>query len=180
MTRSKRVRLARALLAALAAGACSGAPATPPPRSTWLASDPEEQRLQLERQLRGLDVAMLETGHRYAELYWAGRDGNWEAAAYQAGKIRLAIENGLERRPQRAASARAFLAGPLAALDEALAARDAERLATRFQQVTDGCNACHALEKVAFFEVRPPQVRASPLRREVEAEGARQGLEERP
>jgi hypothetical protein len=134
--------------------------------STWLSRDQDEQRVQLERQLRGLDVAMMETGYRYFELYWAGRDANWEAAAYQLEKIRLAIENGLERRPKRAASAQPFLAGPLAATAAAITARDATLFAERFEVLTAGCNACHAMEKVAFFEVRPPDHRISPLRRE--------------
>jgi len=115
---------------------------------------------------------MLETGHRYVELYWAGRDGNWEAAAYHVDKIRLAIENGLERRPQRAASARPFVTGPLAAMREALAARDPELFAARFEELTAGCNACHAAERVAFFEVRPPASRVSPIRREGGAAGS--------
>jgi len=152
------------LLAALAWGCRSGSPARP--EATWLAGDPGEQRVQLERQLRGLDVAMLETGHRYVDLYWAGRDANWEAAAYQVDKIQLAIENGLERRPARATSARPFLAGPLAATRDAVAARDPELFAERFEALTAGCNSCHAAEKVPFFEVRPPETRVSPIRRE--------------
>jgi hypothetical protein len=136
------------------------------PETTWIEGDPHEQRVQLERQLRGFDVAMLETGHRYIELYWAGRDSNWEAAAYHVEKIRLAIENGLERRPKRAASAGPFLAGPLAGTREAVAARDAKLFAKRFEALTAGCNACHAREGVSFFEVRPPKTRISPIRRE--------------
>jgi hypothetical protein len=148
--------------AALLAGGCrSPADGVAP---TWLSSEPARQVVQLERQLRGFDVAMLETGHRYVELYWAGQDGNWRAAAYQTQKIRLAIENGLERRPGRAASARLFLAGPLAALDAAIFARSAELFAPRFEALTEGCNVCHAAEQVGFFEVHPPQVRLSPLR----------------
>jgi len=108
---------------------------------------------------------MLEVGHRYIDLYWAGQDANWEAAAYQLEKMRLAIENGLERRPKRAASARPFLAGPIAAIDQAVAARDPQRFAARFQDLTVGCNACHERERVAFFEIRPPESRVSPIRR---------------
>jgi hypothetical protein len=143
-----------------------GSASTSTSGSTWLSRDPDEQQVQLERQLRGFDVAMMETGYRYVELYWAGRDANWDAAAYHVGKIRLAIENGLERRPKRAASAQPFLAGPLAATEAAIAARDPKLFAERFESLTAGCNACHAMEKVAFFEVRPPDHRISPLRRD--------------
>jgi hypothetical protein len=143
---------------------CSGSSATPP-GVAWLAAEPAEQTAQLERHLRGFDVAMMETGYRYVELYWSGRDANWDAAAYHVEKIRLAIENGLERRPKRAASAQPFLAGPLAAASQAVAARDPKLFAERFEALTAGCNACHAMEQVAFFEVRPPDHRISPLRR---------------
>jgi hypothetical protein len=30
-----------------------------------------------------------------------------------------------------------------------------------FDALTAGCNACHAIEKVAFFEVRRPELRIS-------------------
>lgn len=152
------------LAGCLAACACGGSSASAP-SPTWLSREGEEQRLQLERHLRGFDVAMLEVGHRYIDLYWAGQDANWEAAAYELEKMRLAIENGLERRPKRAASARPFLAGPLAAVGDAVAARDPELFAARFQDLTAGCNACHAMEQVAFFEIRPPEARVSPIRR---------------
>jgi hypothetical protein len=157
MTAWKRIGVA------LLVSSCSGPPSGPPGTS-WLSREPEQRSVQLERQPRGFDVAMLETGHRYAELYWAGRDANWGAAAHHAQKIRLAIENGLERRPQRASSGRPFLAGALTALEAAIAARDPALLAARFEALTAGCNACHAAEQVAFFEFQPPRVRMSPLR----------------
>lgn len=163
---ARRRRLCLALFAASALSACQpGARAGP----AWLAPDPDERAVQLERHLRGLDVAMVEVGQRYTDLYWAGRDANWEAAAYQVQKMRLAIENGLERRPKRAASARPFLAGPLAVMDEAVASREAARFTAAFQELTVACNACHAVEQVAFFEIRPPEARVSPVRRDGES-----------
>ena len=108
---------------------------------------------------------MVETGYRYMELFFAGQDGNWEAAAYQTAKLRLAIENGLERRPKRAASAAPFLTGALAAVEEAVVARDRARFDVRFADLTAACNTCHVMEQVAFFEVHPPEIRPSPIRR---------------
>ncbi len=52
---------------------------------------------------------MVETGHRYMVLYWAGLDSNWEFAVYQLGKIQHTIELGIERRPKRGPSAHGFL-----------------------------------------------------------------------
>jgi hypothetical protein len=152
------------LVAVVGWGCASSSAPAPAPAATWLSAQPDEQAVQLERQLRGLDVAMVETGYRYVELYWAGREANWDAAGYHVAKIRLAIENGLERRPKRAASAQPVLAGPLAAMGEAVAARDPRLFAERFESLTASCNHCHAQEKVSFFEVRPPDHRLSPLR----------------
>jgi hypothetical protein len=83
---------------------------------------------------------MLEVDHRYAELHRAARAGSWDAAAYQAAKLRLAMENALERRPARQASAAPFLAGPLAEVELSIAARDAARIETRLAELTAGCN----------------------------------------
>jgi hypothetical protein len=152
------------LAACLAAWGCGDA-SRDAAGPAWLSRDPGEQRLQLERHLRGFDVAMMEVGHRYIDLYWAGEDASWEAAAYALQKMRLAIENGLERRPNRAASTRPFLAGPLAEMQDAVAARDPKVFASRFRDLTAACNACHAREQVPFFEIRPPEARVSPIRR---------------
>jgi hypothetical protein len=90
--------------------ACDRSPGTAPaPASqtgdSWIRGDIDQRFAIVAKQLRGFDAAMVETGYRYGELYWAGEDRNWEYAAYQLEKIETAIANGLERRPKRAASA---------------------------------------------------------------------------
>jgi hypothetical protein len=115
------------------------------------------------KQLRGFDVAMVETGHRYTELYWAGRDGNFEYAAYQVEKIRTAVENGVERRPKRATSAKMLEAG-LLGMEEAIKARDQALFAKNFETLTVICNACHQAERVPFVTVTIPTQRLSPVR----------------
>jgi cytochrome c556 len=115
------------------------------------------------KHLRGFDMAMVEVGHRYAELYWASRDRNWEYAAYQLGKIETAVGNGIERRPRRAASAR-MLEGAVTRVREAIDGRDGPALDTAIATLTATCNACHRAERVAFIQVAPPAVRLSPVR----------------
>ncbi|HEY7751083.1 MAG TPA: hypothetical protein VH917_02235, partial [Ignavibacteriaceae bacterium] len=76
---------------------------------TWLSSDEDSAFIQIERHFRGFDMAMKEVGYRYNELYFAGVDENWGYAQYHLEKINTAIENGLEKRPKRAASAKGLL-----------------------------------------------------------------------
>jgi len=50
----------------------------------------EQEKINtIEKQFRGFDNAMVETGYRYQELYWAGQDENWEYADYQLEKIAI-------------------------------------------------------------------------------------------
>jgi len=52
----------------------------------WLKGDESQKFETIAKQLRGFDMAMVETGYRYQELYWAGKDENWEYASYQVEK----------------------------------------------------------------------------------------------
>lgn len=156
------------LVLALTVGACVGEPSDSPlPAASegeaWLLSGNNDERFaRVARQLRGFDVAMVETGYRYGELYWAGQDRNWDYAKYQVEKIRTAVENGVERRPKRGLSAQ-MLEGPLGSLEEAIAAEDPGLFDARFSTLTTTCNACHQAERVPFVQVQPPSIRLAPL-----------------
>jgi hypothetical protein len=170
------MRSALALLFGLATGACSRPPsqssapapsqsaagAQPSEGAAWLLSGTNDERFaRVARQLRGFDVAMVETGYRYGELYWAGQDQNWEFAKYQIEKIRTAVKNGVERRPKRGPSAQ-VLEGALSGVEDAIAAKNPALFAERFAVLTASCNACHQTEGVPFVHVRPPAIRLSP------------------
>jgi hypothetical protein len=129
----------------------------------WLQGSEPEKFGTLARHLRGMDVAMVETGYRYTELYWAGQDQNWEYADYQLQKIRLTLENGLERRPLRAASAQVFMDEVLPEIEEALAAKDSASFRRGFLLLQAGCQSCHVKEGVAFMPPGIPEVRLSPI-----------------
>lgn len=143
-------------------------PAAPPAESTasgeggWLAGTVGQKFDTVAKQLRGFDMAMVETGYRYTELYWAAQDSNWGYAEYQALKIRTAIDNGLERRPRRGASAQAFLNSALPSVLDAIKRRDAAKLKERVRSLTAACNNCHVAEKVEFVQVGEPQTRTMP------------------
>ncbi len=131
----------------------------------WINGSEQEKIKTIEKQFRGFDMAMVETGYRYQELYWAGQDENWEYADYQIKKIQKAIENGLERRPKRAKSAEYFLTVALPEMEEALEKRDTVVFNKNFKVLTNSCISCHAMEKVPHFTVKKPLYRQSPIRK---------------
>ncbi|WP_211231619.1 hypothetical protein [Eisenibacter elegans] len=135
------------------------------PQGEWITGNPETQIQTIERQFRGFDHAMVETGYRYQELHWAGEDQNWDYAQYQIEKINLTLKQGFERRPLRQASAETFMTIGLPAVEKAIAAKDTAVFREEMRNLTLQCNACHAMEKVAFFHVALPEKRISPIRK---------------
>lgn len=131
----------------------------------WIKGTDNEQIKTIEKQFRGFDNAMVETGYRYQELYWAGQDENWEYANYQLEKIKIAIENGLERRPKRVKSAEHFLNFVLPEMKKSLESKDTVIFNKEYKTLTINCNSCHAMEKVPFFNVQTPTERQSPIKK---------------
>jgi hypothetical protein len=171
--RDRPVRAVGFLTAGLAAVALSLLAAEQPVGSTsdtagasedWLRGTEEESIRLTSKHLRGFDVTMVETGHRYTELYWAGQDRNWEYADYQLEKIRHVIELGIERRPKRAASAQPFLTNAIPLMKQALEKKEPAAFDSQFNALTAACNVCHVMEKMPFVEIHPPERRYSPVR----------------
>lgn len=133
-------------------------------KASWIEGDSAERWTTMERQLRGLDVAMVEMGYRYDELYWAGADENWPYADYQLTKIRLALDNALVRRPKRRPSAEALFAPALDEMKRAVARRERAGFDRAFAALTTACNSCHVAEGVPSFYVEPSADRRSPIR----------------
>ncbi len=130
----------------------------------WLTGDTRQKFETITDHLRGFDMAMVETGYRYSELYWAGYDSNWDYARYQIEKIALALDRGLERRPARAASAESFMNHAIPEMKNAVDSEDPDLFKRTFEDFTRSCNACHAAEQVPHFNVKKPEVRHSPIR----------------
>lgn len=139
----------------------------------WLRGNVDERFALVSKHLRGFDMAMVEVGYRYTELYWAGRDRNWGYAEYQLGKIETAIANGVERRPARAASAR-MLEGSVSTVRSAIERQGGAAMDEALTTLTATCNACHQAERVPFVTVAPPAVRLSPVQFPAGEQGATQ------
>jgi hypothetical protein len=146
--------------------ACKQKPDKENAQGTWLTGSEEEMIMTIENQFGGFDPAMVETGYRYQELYWAGQDENWEYAAHQVEHIQLALENGLQRRPERAKSAEHFLNDVLPGMENAVTGKSMEEFNRNFNLLTTACNSCHTLEEVPFFNVMTPTQRQSVIRKQ--------------
>lgn len=131
----------------------------------WIQGTETEKLETIEKQFRGFDMAMVETGYRYNELYWAGEDQNWKYAIYQVNKIKKAISNGLERRPKRAKSAQHFLNEIIPQMRDAIAKKDTAIFNDNFKVLTNACTSCHQMERVPTFLVKKPLNRVSPIRK---------------
>ena len=130
----------------------------------WLTGTTGEKLQEVERHLRGLDVAMVEIGYRFSELYFAGSDGNWEYAKYQVDKIETALRLALIRRPQRAASAEPFLNEDLLPVKEVIEQRDGQAFMPVMDRLRTACMKCHVAEQVPHFTVELPESRLSTIR----------------
>ena len=131
--------------------------------NSWLQGTTDERFEIVTRHLRGLDMAMVEIGYRYQELYRAGQSENWDYATYQVNKIRQSLQNALQRRPRREASAQEYFMPSLAAMTDAVAAHDRSRFDEQFVAFTESCNQCHVAEAVPSFVVIPPEGRTTPI-----------------
>jgi hypothetical protein len=165
--RRKRAGVLAGVLAGGLASACARGPApetSPPPGAAWLRGEGEARFAQIENHLRGLDVAMLEIGYRYVELYFAIVDRNWDYADYQSGKIELALKLAVERRPKRSASARAFLEEDWPAVLAGVRSREAAPAVLAMDRLRTACMKCHVAEQVPFFTVQTPEHRLTAIR----------------
>jgi hypothetical protein len=132
---------------------------------SWLKGSSEEKLAQIEKHLRGLDVAMAEIGYRYGELHHATKERNWDYAKYQTEKIDLALRLALERRPKRASSSQEFLNKDLPAVSRGIKNKNTAQMDKAMEQLHNSCIACHRSENVLHFRSTVERIRNNARRR---------------
>jgi hypothetical protein len=147
-----------------AAARTSGPEGARPGAPSWILGEGDERFARIEKHLRGLDVAMAEIGYRYTELFFAVQDGNWDYAGYQMDKIELALKLAVERRPQRAASANAFLTEDLPAVQAGVRSRETDAASEAVERLRTACMKCHVSEQVPYFTLQTPERRLTAIR----------------
>jgi hypothetical protein len=148
----------------IVAQACQQAFDQPAGSGGWLGGDVNEKFETVAGHLGSFGKAMWEVDYRFQELYWAGKDNNWEYAGHQIKEMEETLKLGLERRPERAVSAQHFLTSAIPDLRGASEAMDTEMFDRRINIMMNTCNSCHALEDMVFLTVKPPVDRRSSIR----------------
>jgi hypothetical protein len=127
----------------------------------FAAAQPAQQRYE-----PGLGEFMTATQLRHAKLWFAGRQNNWDLAAYEIDEIKEGLEDAARRFPAfdgiPVGEMIKTIIGPrMEKLEKAVRERSSAKFMVAFDELTSGCNSCHAGANRSFIRIQRPI--ASPL-----------------
>jgi hypothetical protein len=104
---------------------------------------------------------------RHAKLGLAGKAENWPLAGYAAVEIRQAFAGIVKAQPKFHGMpvgelVDVALTAPLNALDAAIKQQDPKKFAAAYEQLTQGCNACHMELDHPYVMIKPADASAFP------------------
>jgi cytochrome c556 len=104
---------------------------------------------------------------RHTKLGLAVREGNWPYAAYALHELEEAFERAAKAWPKwRTFSIPEMIASvtkePMAALEQAIKARDPSRFAAAYEQLTVACNTCHRSADRGVIVIQSPTASSFP------------------
>jgi hypothetical protein len=122
----------------------------------------------------GLGEFMTATQLRHAKLWFAGKENNWDLAAYEIDEITEGLEDAEKQFPTRdglpiADMIKANIDPAIEELKKAVEARSSAKFAVAFDQLTSACNTCHAGANKPFIRIQRPT--SSPLSNQIFAPG---------
>ena len=104
---------------------------------------------------------------RHAKLGLAGSAKNWPLAAYALAEIRETFAAIAKAKPRFGGMpvldlVDAALREPMGAVEAAIKQHDPEKFTAAYDQLTQGCNACHASLDHPFVVIKAPDASAFP------------------
>lgn len=157
------ILLAIAVIFILFSTACNPQPHSNLPNQSVQPAQPIQARLDsLEKRLRqsytpGFGELMLNIQIHHAKLWFAGKNGNWQLAAYDESLIRSAIQKIRTFHPDNPnAMATAMIDIPMDSVHAAIAHKDPAAFRRSFTYLTATCNNCHAVTKHPFNVIAVP------------------------
>ena len=95
---------------------------------------------------------------RHIKLWFAGKRGNWELAAYELESIRRGLEQAATLYQGIPATYVGATVGPFKTINAAIKAKDASQFTKGFNEFTAACNACHQGIGRAFIVIQMPTI----------------------
>jgi hypothetical protein len=148
-----------ALFLICVSGTTSAQTAQPPPNPADVAPVPYVMTMG--------DMMNTFVQPRHAKLGLAGSAQNWPLAAYAMAEIRETFAAIAKAKPRFggmpvADLVDAALRDPMLAVDVAIKQHDSTKFAAAYDQLTQGCNACHASLDHPFVAIKAPDASAFP------------------
>ncbi|MEW6768137.1 MAG: hypothetical protein AB1342_08905 [Pseudomonadota bacterium] len=109
----------------------------------------------------GLGEFMTMTQLRHAKLWFAGKQSNWDLAAYEIDEIAEGLEEAaklyptLDRFPV-AEMIKSIVDPRIERLMKAVKAKNSSKFSAAFDELTNGCNSCHAAANKPFIRIQRP------------------------
>lgn len=150
-------------LAAVTSIAASQTPA-PQPQQPQPVQPPRPPQAQPQQPAYRPGVGDLMTATiqpRHVKIMHAARESNWPLAKYELHQLQEALDRVVQVWPRwkglpLGGMVEAVEKGPMAAVAEAIDAKDAAQFNKAFGQLSEGCNACHQAANVGFVVIKPP------------------------
>jgi hypothetical protein len=109
----------------------------------------------------GLGEFMMATQLRHAKLWFAGKNHNWDLAAYEIDEIKEGLEDAAKLHSTVdgvpvADMIKTIIDPRIEQLEKAVGAKNNAQFVAAFDELTDGCNACHAGAGKPFIRIQRP------------------------
>ena len=114
-----------------------------------------------DRYVPGLGEFMAATQVRHAKLWFAGKNENWALATWEVDEIREGLEDAARFHATHdgipvAEMIKSIIDPRLEKLDKAIAAKSGAQFIAAFDELTEGCNSCHAAANKPFIRIQRP------------------------
>jgi hypothetical protein len=109
----------------------------------------------------GLGEFMTATQLRHAKLWFAGKQNNWDLAAYEIDEIKEGLEDAARLHPTFdgvpvAEMIKTIIDPRIEELEKAVRAKSNAKFMVAFDELTSGCNSCHAGANKPFIRIQRP------------------------
>src|SRR5665213_3067754 len=109
----------------------------------------------------GLGEFMTATQLRHAKLWFAGKNNNWALAAYEIDEIKEGLEDAARLHPTFngipvVEMIKTIIDPRLERLEKAVDGKNSTEFIAAFDELTNGCNSCHAGASKPFIRIQRP------------------------